>query len=153
MNKKIFAIILLLIVLGFIALFLSWKPQNESRVEPPSNNEATTTSDSNSTSSSTSSTQTNQNKTITLTGEYVCLPHKNTNGPQTMECAFGMKARDGSYYGLDTSLLSNNPSVEISTGSDINVTGQFVDIETLNSDVWQRYGIKGIIRVTSMSKI
>jgi hypothetical protein len=37
---------------------------------------------------------------ITVTGQSVCLPHKNKDGPQTMECAFGIKAPDGMYYGL-----------------------------------------------------
>lgn len=37
---------------------------------------------------------------IIIKGEIVCLPHKNTKGAQTMECAFGLKDEQGRYYGL-----------------------------------------------------
>lgn len=35
---------------------------------------------------------------ITLDAEIVCLPHKDTSGPTTLECAFGLKAENGSHY-------------------------------------------------------
>jgi hypothetical protein len=37
---------------------------------------------------------------ISMKGEIVCLPHINTDGPQTMECAYGVKDVDGVYYAL-----------------------------------------------------
>lgn len=37
---------------------------------------------------------------VTVQGNVTCLPHKNQDGPQTMECAFGFKDTDGNYYGL-----------------------------------------------------
>jgi hypothetical protein len=40
---------------------------------------------------------------ITITGEFLCLPHKNTEGPQTLECAFGIKDDEGNYYALSDS--------------------------------------------------
>lgn len=40
------------------------------------------------------------NEVITVEGEAVCLPHKNTEGPQTLECASGIKLDDGTYYAL-----------------------------------------------------
>jgi hypothetical protein len=33
-------------------------------------------------------------------GRFVCLPHWNTSGPQTLECAFGLLDEAGNYYGL-----------------------------------------------------
>ncbi|MET1033077.1 MAG: hypothetical protein ABWX94_01115 [Candidatus Saccharimonadales bacterium] len=37
---------------------------------------------------------------ITRVGRVVCLPHKNSDGPQTLECAMGLKAEDGKHYAL-----------------------------------------------------
>ncbi len=37
---------------------------------------------------------------ITVTGTYECLPKRDTSGPQTMECAFGIKQDDGVHYAL-----------------------------------------------------
>lgn len=43
-----------------------------------------------------------QNRSVSLHGELVCLPHKNaTDGrPQTLECAIGFKSEEGKYYSL-----------------------------------------------------
>lgn len=35
-----------------------------------------------------------------LTGKIICLPHKNMNGPHTLECALGLEAKDGKKYGI-----------------------------------------------------
>ncbi len=43
---------------------------------------------------------TNPEATVTMEGTAVCLPHKNSDGPQTLECAVGIKADDGKYYGV-----------------------------------------------------
>lgn len=47
----------------------------------------------------------NPKAAVTLEGLAVCLPHKNTDGPQTLECAVGIKTDDGTFYGIsgDTS--------------------------------------------------
>lgn len=37
---------------------------------------------------------------VSLRGTSVCLPHLDTSGPQTMECAIGLKTEDGTYYAL-----------------------------------------------------
>src|SRR5688572_24598229 len=58
----------------------------------------------------------------TLTGEYVCLPHKDTRGPQTLECAFGLKTDSGEYYALDFNLTSQKIPNFI-TGQRYSVTG------------------------------
>jgi hypothetical protein len=40
---------------------------------------------------------------VSLRGTILCLPHRNTNGPQTMECAYGLKDEKGNYYALHDS--------------------------------------------------
>ncbi len=37
-------------------------------------------------------------KQVTVSGEIICLPHKDTSGPQTMECAFGLQDKNGNNY-------------------------------------------------------
>lgn len=74
---------------------------------------------------------------VSLSGEVVCLPHKDTTGPQTDECAFGLRADDGKYYGLsdttdDYSLVSKLP-----TGKKVKVTGTF---QAMDSQKYQSIG-------------
>jgi hypothetical protein len=83
-----------------------------------------------------------------FTGEFVCLPHKNTDGPQTMECAFGLKADDGNYFALDfgtSTELMNQPM-----NTPITVKGQLTPIEAISSNLGQIYNIRGIIRVEAV---
>lgn len=40
---------------------------------------------------------------VTIKGTILCLPHKDTTGPQTMECAYGLKDEKGVYYALGDS--------------------------------------------------
>jgi hypothetical protein len=88
----------------------------------------------------------------TLQGEYVCLPHRDTKGPQTLECALGVKAQDGNYYSLDMSAVTF-PAGMINTGDAISVEGNLVPVEALSTDHWQKYNIKGIVRVESVEKL
>ena len=58
---------------------------------------------------------------LTFGGTIVCLPHK--GGPATtMECAYGLKADNGSYYGL-TNLYSGSHAVDLRVGERVEVTG------------------------------
>lgn len=90
---------------------------------------------------------------LTLRGSYSCLPHKDTGGPQTMECAFGMKGDNGLFYALDTSILQSTSIVDVKTGDAISVEGVFIPIEELSTNQWLKYDIKGIIRVNTLKKI
>lgn len=83
----------------------------------------------------------------TLTGEYVCLPHTDQNGPQTLECALGMKTDTGEYYALDFNLLSQTPP-DLKTGDRFTAKGTITPIELLSTDHWQKYPIEGIFSVT-----
>lgn len=83
----------------------------------------------------------------TLTGEVVCLPHKDTSGPVTMECAYGLKTDVGEHYALDLSAYSEMaPGME--TGDRISANGVITPIELLSTDQWHKYDIEGIFSVT-----
>jgi hypothetical protein len=91
---------------------------------------------------------------VTIAGTRTCLPHKDASGPQTMECALGIKASDGKNYGLNTTLLSSTDAINtINTAERLSVTGVLTPIENLNSDFWQRYDVTGILSVTGVESL
>jgi hypothetical protein len=90
-------------------------------------------------------------KTVKLTGTFACLPHRDTSGPQTLECAFGIKTDDGFYYSLDTSPLGN--IVTYPTGTRLEVEGLNVPQDQINPGTWQKYDIKGMMRVVRVKAI
>ncbi len=89
--------------------------------------------------------------TTTVTGQSACLPQKG-NGPSTMECAFGMKADDGTYYALDWSGTGAS-AFGLPMGRSYSVTGLFVPAEALNDAHWQTYDIAGVIKVASYKEL
>ena len=86
----------------------------------------------------------------TLIGIPECLPHRDQTGPQTLECAFGIKLDDGTYYGLD---MSDIPGDYQSHEGYISVHGMLTPIEMLSSDWWQQYDVKGIMKVSEATKL
>lgn len=90
---------------------------------------------------------------ITVEGQYVCLPHKDTTGPQTEECALGIRTTEGTYYALDTGVLQTGVLMDLATGTRIKVEGPMTPIEMLSSNHWQKYNVKGIITVTSAAEL
>lgn len=84
---------------------------------------------------------------VTLEGEYVCLPHKETSGPQTLECAFGLKTDEGSFYALDLNLLSAIPPA-FRAGERLRANGILTPIERLSTDQWRKYNVQGIFSIT-----
>ncbi|MDB5238894.1 MAG: hypothetical protein JWO00_229 [Candidatus Parcubacteria bacterium] len=89
--------------------------------------------------------------TTTVAGTFACLPHKGP-GPSTMECAFGMKADSGAYYALDWSGTSVS-AFDLPMDRPYTVTGLFVPAEMLNSNHWQAYDIRGIIKVDTYKEL
>jgi hypothetical protein len=84
----------------------------------------------------------------TLTGEYTCLPHTNTEGPQTLECAFGLKTEEGLYYALDFNYFPEAvPPENLLTGESYTFTGTVTPAVMLSNDYWQKYPIEGIFSV------
>lgn len=91
---------------------------------------------------------------ITVISTQICLPHKNTDGPQTLECAMGIKdSTSGEYYALDLSSFSELDSNQYGMDEEIIVTGIFVPLEALSDDHWQIYDMKGIVRVTNIQAV
>ncbi len=92
-------------------------------------------------------------KEIELRGTQICLPHKNQNGPQTTECAMGLKATDGKNYGLDVSSLQPDAIGEFMDGALVRVVGDFTPAEALSTDHWQKYDMRGIVHVTLVERV
>lgn len=88
---------------------------------------------------------------VTLEGVYTCLPHRDTTGPQTMECALGMQATTNRFYALDLSSIPASQKMGLATGSGVRVQGLMTPVEMLNSDQWQKYYIVGIIKADTLS--
>lgn len=84
---------------------------------------------------------------VTMTGTFLCLPHKDRGEFQTMECAFGIQTEDGKYYAVDFS-LSSNSEIEPAIGEKFTAGGILTPIEMLSNDHWKIYPIEGIFSVT-----
>ncbi|HET8574982.1 MAG TPA: hypothetical protein VFM02_02290 [Candidatus Paceibacterota bacterium] len=84
---------------------------------------------------------------IVQSGTVACLPHKDTTGPQTLECAIGLKGDDGMYFGLQAS----NPGLGVpsfETGKTVRVTGVLQEPEAGN-----KYNTVGTIDVSSVEVV
>jgi len=83
--------------------------------------------------------------TTTVSGVITCLPHKG-DGPHTMECAFGLKAPDGTFYALQDlwTVAPDMTETEVS----VRVTGA---VSTPAAD--EKYDIVGVIKVTKVEKL
>ncbi|GEM_PF-7045652 len=81
----------------------------------------------------------------TITGEYACLPHRDTSGPVTLECAFGIKTESGEYYALDLGEGGDPSGVRME--EKVTLNGTITPIEYLNTDHWQKYETAGIFSI------
>lgn len=84
---------------------------------------------------------------VRLTGDSVCLPHKNPGEMQTMECAYGLQV-DDNYYALDLGSFM----MDFETGKTMTIEGTFVPVEALSGDQWQKYDVEGIVSVTAITE-
>lgn len=89
---------------------------------------------------------------VTLSGTYGCLPHADTSGPQTMECAFGLQSDTGEWYAVNFG-ASADAMQQFQSGAHIRAEGNVVIKEALNSDQWQKYNMKGIFTVTNVLEV
>jgi hypothetical protein len=82
---------------------------------------------------------------LSLVGEIVCLPHRQSEGPQTLECAYGVKADSSAYYGLtgieQRQLISGN----VQTGQRFRIEGTVIPAASN-----ERYAIVGTVAVRSI---
>lgn len=81
--------------------------------------------------------------TVTVEGRMTCLPHRDTSGPQTMECAIGFKADNGDYYGI----RSQDSLVDTSGRDHLRVTG------SLGPAASSKYQSEGTITVSKIEKL
>lgn len=86
-------------------------------------------------------------RNATISGTYTCLPHLNTRGPQTMECAFGIKTDQGDYYAVNFGQSAESMDL-FQSGARVTLEGFIVIKEALSTDQWQKYNMKGIFTVT-----
>lgn len=82
-------------------------------------------------------------ETVSLEGEIVCLPHKNTEGPQTLECAAGLKTDKGEHYGLSSKDSASPLTATAGSKKRALVNGV---LEPASDSI---YDIKGIVVVES----
>lgn len=84
---------------------------------------------------------------IVVKGVMVCLPHKNTSGPQTLECAYGLKDDENRYYALgDTDPTYKNIS-GVPMNIRVEVEGEFTPrTSTLYQDI-------GVIEVSRVKRL
>jgi hypothetical protein len=83
---------------------------------------------------------------IQINGTAVCLPHKDTSGPQTMECAYGLKDDTGRYYALQDTDPGYNNINSIPMNTQITISGTFKKKSNAT------YPTVGTIEVTSVAK-
>lgn len=83
---------------------------------------------------------------VTITGTVLCLPHKDTSGPQTLECAYGLKDSDGKYYGLKDS----DPGYKNISGIPMNTQVKVGGI--LKKEQSAIYPTVGTIEVTNITR-
>ncbi len=88
---------------------------------------------------------------VTLSGTFECLPHKDTSGPQTMECAFGFRTDDGVHYAVNFG-ASADAAAQFQSGAHVTADGNVVIKEALSSDHWQKYNMEGIFTITEIHK-
>ena len=70
-------------------------------------------------------------------------------GPQTEECAFGLKADSGEYYAVNFG-QSADAMTQFQSGAHITANGFVVLKEALDTNQWQKYNMKGMFTVTNI---
>ena len=82
---------------------------------------------------------------IYITGTITCLPHREQEGPQTLECAYGLKTDDGIYYALSDSDPDFANLTKAGTGDRVVVNGIFTP-----SDSGEHQSV-GVIMIENLS--
>lgn len=88
---------------------------------------------------------------ITERGIVTCIPKVGT-GPQTMECALGLKNIEGVYYGLKYLSDHDENFSLVSPNIEVEIIGMLVADEMFGPD-GNRYDILGTIEIESISQI
>lgn len=83
---------------------------------------------------------------MSVKGELVCLPHKDPDGPHTLECAYGFKADNGKYYALKEKDPDHPIFADKELKKAITIEGTFASEK---SDTYQQ---EGVITVNKISE-
>ncbi len=89
-------------------------------------------------------------QTVVLSGTYECLPHRDTSGPTTMECAFGFKTDDGVHYAVNFG-ASASAMEQFNNKAHITAEGFVIakaDLEPASQ--WDKYDMAGMFTVISV---
>lgn len=156
-KQLIFALVVLAIAIAGYLITSQYAANTDQAVTPTSTANVTSTVTSSVPTTKESLPETPAANTpaagqVSIEGTFVCLPHKDTSGPQTLECALGMKADDGGYYGIG----GKSASVESKFGnipndSRIRVAGTLVPYVAIKDSTMLKYGIVGLIEATSLT--
>ena len=87
---------------------------------------------------------------VSLEGEYVCLPAKDLSVPFD-ECAAGLLTLNG-YYAIDLGLLSSE-TPSLVEGDMLRAQGIITPVENLSTDYWQRFPVIGIFSITDSLEV
>lgn len=63
---------------------------------------------------------------VVVRGQMVCLPHWDTSGPHTLECAYGLLDDAGNYYVISFSNLPHQVVVSVPMNTDVEVKGTLI---------------------------
>lgn len=121
-KKEFIALAVLLLVLGLAVLTYALydRPIDQAVVIPPAG-------------------------AVVIRGTMVCMPRRDSRGPQTLECAYGLQDEAGRYYGLqDTDPRYSNIS-RVPMNTRVDVAGTFTPKEDMK---YQSIGLIEVIRIT-----
>lgn len=91
-------------------------------------------------------TQVISQQDTTIMGTLVCLPHRHKGDVQTLECAFGLRDRDGQHYALNDPTMKK--LVALPFGETVTVQGS---LDTTDASA-SNYDILGTITVQNISQ-
>lgn len=77
-----------------------------------------------------------------VTGQVVCLPKKNQKGPQTLECAIGLRDAQGNHYGITRP--DQQPITNMTTQTQVTLKGRFIPIPSTSTTP---YNIIGVLEI------
>lgn len=81
---------------------------------------------------------------VGIKGTTLCLPHKDTSGPQTLECAIGFKDQKGQHYFLRDLDPTQKNIVNLGMNNEVTIIGNFREE---SSDI---YPIVGAIEISEI---
>lgn len=92
---------------------------------------------------------------VTTEGQLVCLPHKQRlfERAYTLECAIGLRAGDGKFYGLENLLVALKDQAFLEKTHNMSLEKLDVMVSGLSSPIgpeYDRYDIRGVIEVSNI---